>query len=247
MTASEVQNLGTGLASLMSVVQLGAAVMLYDSLSKAIADQNTISLAHLRQAFFNHIKSCMRMPAGGATAGGSMQTGFEMELVSAMGIGLLMSGWPNHEIQNNGRRQSWELRTMEELSSHLKLELQGWGALQGKPMAIPLGKETHGGVLLAAPPFTVSWGSRDDGTTWLCCRFPLVLWTEEDAAILPPDTAGPAGPISFYIDPIDQPGMFRDLFKTWGRRVAGELCCHGFPMSKAVICRPAALSDAEPA
>ena len=132
MTASEVQNLGTGLASLMSVVQLGAAVMLYDSLSKAIADQNTISLAHLRQAFFNHIKSCMRMPAGGATAGGSMQTGFEMELVSAMGIGLLMSGWPNHEIQNNGRRQSWELRTMEELSSHLKLELQGWGALQGK-------------------------------------------------------------------------------------------------------------------
>ena len=152
MSANEVQILGTGLASLMSMAQLGAAVALFDSLSTAIADHNTISLTHLRRAFFNHVKSCLRMPAGGAMAGGSMQTGFEMELVSTIGIGLLMAGWPNHESLNNGRRRSWELRTMEELAAHLKLETQGWGALMGKPMAIKLGRTTHGGVLLAAPP-----------------------------------------------------------------------------------------------
>ena len=80
----------------------------------------------------------------------------------------------------------------------------------------------------------MSWGERDDGTTWLCCRFPVVLWTEEDAAILPPDTTSEAGPAPFYLDPVDQPGAFRDIFKTWGRRVAGELCSRGFPMSTAV-------------
>ena len=147
---------------------------------------------------------------------------------------MLMAGWPNHESLNNGRRRSWELRTMEELAAHLKLETQGWGALMGKPMAIKSGRTTHQGVLLAAPPFTVTWGERDDGTTWLCCRFPLVLWTEEDAAILPPDTTSEAGPTPFYLDPVDQPGAFRDIFKTWGRRVAGELCTRGFPMSTAV-------------
>ena len=218
MSANEVQILGTGLASLMSMAQLGAAVALFDSLSTAIADRNTISLTHLRQAFFNHVKACLRMPAGGAMAGGSMQTGFEMELVSTIGIGLLMAGWPNHESLNNGRRRSWELRTMEELAAHLKLETQGWGALMGKPMAIKLGRTTHGGVLLAAPPFTVSWGERDDGTTWLCCRFPVVLWTEEDAAILPPDTTSEAGPTPFYLDPVDQPVTSRGRSATSSRR-----------------------------
>eukprot|EP00966_Prymnesium_polylepis_P251945 5824715-Prymnesium_polylepis.1 len=56
-------------------------------------------------------------------------------------------------------------------------------------------------------------GRRDDGTTWLCCRFPVVLWTEEDVAIIPPDTAREAGPNPFYLDPVDQPGAFRDIFK----------------------------------
>ena len=31
-----------------------------------------------------------------------------------------------------------------------------------------------------------------------------------------------------------RPGAHRDMFKTWGRRVAGELCRLGFPMSKLV-------------
>ena len=229
MSSNEVQSLGTGLAALMSTDQLQAAVILYNSLSLLTTQQNTTSIPHLRQAFFNHVKACLRMPHGGASAGGSMQTGFEMELVSSMGIWQLMHGWPNHEKQNE-HRQSWELRSMEELAMHLKLESQGWGALQGRPMAIRPGKEEHEGVLLLAPPFTVSWGTRPDGTTWLCARFPTVLWTEDDAVILPPDDS--MG-VPFYTDPVDQPGMHRDLFKTWGRRAAlpqrgrGELRRHG--------------------
>ena len=231
MTSNEIANLGTGLAALMSTAQLEAAVALYSTISTATESQNTISIAHVRRAFYNHLKACVRMPAGGANAKGSMQTGFEMEMMSALGVGQLMKGWPNHETKEGGRRQSWELRSMEELATHLELETESWGALQGRPMAIPPGKETHAGVILISPPFTVSWGTRVDGTTWTCVRFPIVLWTEEDAIILPPDDSEGQ---PFYQDPIDQPGMHRDLFKTWARRVAGELLVKGFPMSRDV-------------
>ena len=50
-------------------------------------------------------------------------------------------------------------------------------------------------------------------------RCPITLWMEDDAMILPPDTV--SGP--FYLDPPDQPGLHRDLFKTWGRKLLGEL------------------------
>ena len=230
MTSNEVQNLGTGLAALMSMDQLQAAVILYNSLAVLTTQQNTISISHLRQAFFNHMKACLRMPRGGASAGGSHK-GFEMELVSSMGISQLMHGWPNHEAPSE-HRQSWELRTFEELATHLALESQGWGALQGRPMAIPPGKEKHEGVLLIGPPFTVSWGLRPDGTTWVCARFPMALWTEEDAIILPPDDSNG---VPFYIDPPGQPGFIRDQFKMCGRQVARELMTLGFPMSRSVI------------
>ena len=211
--------------------QLEAAFLLYTTITTMPMESNTISICHLRQAFFNHLKSCMRMPAGGATTGGSMQSGFEMGLVSAAGASELMRNWPNQQQQDGGRRQSWELRSMDDMAAHLQLESTGWGALQGKPMAISQGRRAHAGVILAGPPFTVSWGQRADLTTSLCVRFPLVLWTEEDAVILPPDDAQG---IPFYLDPPGQPGYNRDIFKTWGRRVAGELCVKGFPMTSAV-------------
>ena len=93
----------------------------------------------------------MRMPAGGAMGGGSQQTGFEMELVSAMGASALFKGWPNHESTNSGRRQSWEIRSMEELSDLLCLHdpPAGFGAMMGKPMAIAPGRDVHCGVLIA--------------------------------------------------------------------------------------------------
>ena len=93
-------------------------------------------------------------------------------------------------------------------------------------------REEHIGVILVGPPFTVTWSKRSDGTTVLAVRFPAILWSEEDAVVLPPDDA--TG-MAFYVDPADQPGLHRDLFKTWGRRVAGELLTRGYPMSRAVV------------
>jgi hypothetical protein len=113
----------------------------------------------------------------------------------------------------------------------LSLQDTGWGAMQGKPIAIAQGRLAHTGVILVGPPFTVCWTLRPDQTTSLTVRFPLIIWSETDAVILPPDDAQGT---PFYVDPWSQPGLHRDLFKTWGRRVAGELAMRGFPMSWAV-------------
>ena len=102
--------------------------------------------------------------------------------------------------------------------------------MQGRPMAIAPGRETHIGVLMCGPPFTATWVERADATTSLCIRFPIILWTEADAVILPPDDAN-GFPFYVYVDPPDRPGMHRDLFKQWGRRVAGELQTLDYPMS----------------
>ena len=188
MTATEVAALGTGLAALMSIEQLKAAAVLVASILDATTTQNVNSTMIVHRTFMNHLQRCIRMPAGGAHAGGSQQTGFEMELVSPCAASEMFASWPNAEVTGGGRRRSWELRTMQELADHLALEQSpaGWGALQGKPMPLLPRREHHMGVILVGPPFTVTWAMRPDETTVLCARFPLILWSEEDAIILPP-------------------------------------------------------------
>ena len=229
MTTASVSALGPGLASRMSMEQLQAAYLLYSSINHVATNVNAMSLAATRQTFMNHLKSIVRMPHGGAAGGGSQQTGFEMELVSSTGANALFAGWPNYQSSHAGHRQSWELRSMEDLLL-LKLHEKpaGWGAMMGKPIPMAPGRTSHVGLLLCAPPFTATWVQRHDGTTSLCVRFPLVLWTEADAVILPPDDAEG---VPFYVDPPLSPGWHRDMFKTWGRRVAGELLMRGFPLS----------------
>ena len=222
--------LGPGLASLMSMEQLTEASLLFSRISVSTAQLNMMPLADVRTTFNNHMQRCIRMPAGGATAGGSQQTGFEMELISSEAVSKIFSGWPNHE--HSSRTQSWELRSMEELAEHLALEQTGWGAMCGKPMPIPPGRIEHAGVIFVGPPFTVSWTMRSDRTTSLAIRFPLIIWSEEDHVILPPDSADGE---AFYWDPPSQPGFHRDHFKTWARRIASELVDLNFPMSRAVI------------
>ena len=233
MTAEQVAALGLGLAARMSVAQLHAATLLHGSIQRATTTENVIPMSVVKRAFMNHMQKCIRMPAGGALAGGSQQTGFEMELVSSACVSELCAGWPNHETAESGCRQSWELRTMEELSEHLALHKPpaGWGAMQGKAMALAPGRMAHTGVLLCGPPLTLTWLQHPDLTTILRVRFPILLWTETDAMILPPDDLEG---VPFYVDPTNQPGFHRDLFKTWGRRVAGELLTQGMPMSGAV-------------
>ena len=229
MTTASVSALGPGLASRMSMEQLQAAYLLYSSINHVATNVNVMTLAVLRQTFMNHMKSIVRMPHGGAAGGGSQQTGFEMELVSSTGANALFAGWPNYQGDPGGWRQSWELRSMEDLLL-LKLHEKpaGWGAMMGKPIPIAPGRTSHVGLLMCAPPFTATWVCRFDGTTSLCIRFPLVLWTEADAVILPPDDAEGT---PFYVDPPLAPGLHRDMFKSWGRSVAAALVMRGFPLS----------------
>ena len=231
MSAEEVAALGPGLASLMSIEQLTEAFLLLNSISASTTQQNSNSMEAVRLVFMNHLHRCIRMPAGGATSGGSQQTGFEIELITSDAASRIFEGWPNREASSGGRRMSWELRSMDDLADKLALQTAGWGGLQGKPMPIAAGRTTHTGVILIAPPFTVSFTTRPDRTTSLSVRFPLVLWSEEDNVILPPDDSDGT---PFFADPAAQPGFHRDLFKTWGRRIAAELLMMDYPMSPLV-------------
>ena len=94
MTSEQVSALGPGLASLMSMMQLQECAELYAAITTASCQLNTVPLLEVRKAFNNHLKSCLRMPRGGAGMGGSQQTGFEMELISMSGARELMAGWP---------------------------------------------------------------------------------------------------------------------------------------------------------
>ena len=234
MSTDEIQALGPGLASRMSTEQLLAASLMFNSITTATTELNSTTIVGVRRVFANHLKSCMRMPAGGAGAGGAQQTGFELELITSDAASCMFRSWPNKEAHPDGKSMSWELRSIEDMAAKLALQDSpaGWGAMQGKPIAIPTGRTYHAGVLLAGPPFTVCWMMRADETTLLTVRFPLIVWSEEDAVILPPDDAQ-GNP--FYTDPPHQPGLHRDRFKTWARRVAAALLMDGYRMSPAVV------------
>ena len=148
-----------------------------------------------------------------------MQTGFEMEMLTAATARVLMKGWPNQQELRGGL--SWEVRTMEEAGTLLDFakEPAKWGALNGKPIPPLPQTQGHRGIIMASPPITVTWQERGDRSSCLTVRCPITLWMEDDAMILPPDTVSGA----FYLDPPDQPGLHRDLFKTWARKLLGEL------------------------
>ena len=132
MSAEEIQALGPGLASRMSFEQLKAASLMFNSISAATTEHNSNTIIGVRLVFANHLKSCIRMPAGGAGAGGSQQTGFEMELVTSDAASRIFEGWPNKESSRGGKSMSWELRSMEDMAAKLALQdpPAGWGAMQ---------------------------------------------------------------------------------------------------------------------
>ena len=227
LTKDEVTSMGAGLLALMSREQVQAAVEYHHS-TDSVRKQYMVGLLHLNQAWKNHWQRVMRMPAGGAHAGGAMQTGFEMELISAYGIRMLLGHWPNHQTIRLGH--SWELRTMEEVAK--ALNFSKWGLMNAKPIPAVSGSDVHAGLILAAPPVTATWRMRSDATTVLVVRCPIVIWSENNATILPPDDA--MG-VPFYVDPEDRPGFHRDLFQGWARRVLGEFAVHGYPMSPLAL------------
>ena len=73
----EVTSMGRGLLALMSKEQIKLAAVYHHSMS-SVRKQYMVGILHLNQAWMNHWQRVMRMPAGGAHAGGAMQTDFEM-------------------------------------------------------------------------------------------------------------------------------------------------------------------------
>ena len=186
------------------------------------------SLDGVRRVIYNHWRGCMKMPAGGANSGGSQQTGFELELITAAAARELFRSWPNHEVIRLGH--VWEARTMEEAETLLCFEeaLAGWGVGNAKPAPPVSGSKEHKAILMVAPPITVTFQIRQDKTSQLTVRAPLVIYTEEDATLLPPDDKEGT---PFYVDPPDRPGMHRDLFRAHAQKVVGRMVEEGWPLS----------------
>ena len=221
--------MGNSLIPLMTEEQLRAATEYYIRVGPR--DQMMVGYRHVKQVMANHWRSCLKMPAGGGHAGGGQQSGFEMTLVSAVGVRKLFQGWPNYQQVRLGH--SWECRTMEECSSVCAFAARpaGWGALNGKPIPRAPGSTEHLGVLLVGPPCTAVWRMRSDATTTLTLRFPVIIHMG-DATILPPDDASG---VPFYVDPPEQPGMHRDLFRAWGQKVVGELHTAGYSLDRRLL------------
>ena len=222
--------MGLWVVDILSDQQLAAAAARYRAI--CAGDQHyLVEFAHLRKAWANHWNAIMRMPAGGAHWGGSLQTGFEMELTTLPAVLELMKDWPNYE--SSGSLHSWEARSMEEAGEGLNFgKTSDWGVANAKPIKpLPTTPE-YRGVIMASPPITVTFRQRADGTTSLTVRTPLTLWTEDDAIVLPPDDKNQT---PFYVDPPDRPGMHRDLFKAWAHKMLGELVALQYPMTALAL------------
>ena len=222
--------MGEALIPLMTVEQISAAVQEYWT-HVGPRKQMVVGYRHVAQVIANHWRACIKMPAGGANAGGAQQSGFEMQLVPVYAAKQLFGTWPNYQSIRLGH--SWECRTMEQCACVCDFAASpaGWGALNGKPIPKIGGAVSHMGVLLVGPPCTVVWRLRSDGTTTTTFRFPLIIHTA-DATILPPDDENG---VPFYVDPPDRPGMHRDLFRAWGNKVCGELHALGYRLENRLL------------
>ena len=107
VTRLEIERMGLWVADLLSDQQLAAAAERYNA-KVALNKQFLLSLHALRLVWMNHFHKVIRMPAGGALGGGSMQTGFEMELTTLPAVEALMEGWPNRQEMGRGGL-SWEV------------------------------------------------------------------------------------------------------------------------------------------
>ena len=224
----DIHDLGKIIVLMMDDLQLEEASKYY-SLKVSKTPAMTVPLESVKRVLANHWRSSIRMPAGGVNSGkGSMQTGFEVELITAATIQDLFRSWPNYEHVKMGH--SWEARTMEECESVCDFHEPpaGWGFGNAKTAPIASGAKESTAVLMVAPPITVVWQLRADTTTMLTVRAPLVIYTEDDATILPPDDKE-GNP--FYVDPPESPGRHRDLFRQHGLKMAKKLLDSGYPLS----------------
>mmetsp|Transcript_43891 Transcript_43891/g.100534 ORF Transcript_43891/g.100534 Transcript_43891/m.100534 type:complete len:256 (-) Transcript_43891:7-774(-) len=159
----DIHDMGTTIVPRLTMAQLQAAYEHY-AMKHAHSKFMTTSFSTVNRVLCNHWRSCLKMPAGGANAGGSQQTGFELELITSAGARAIFSSWPNHQFIRLGH--TWEARTMEEAELLLCFEElpAGWGVGNAKPAPCTSGSKVHKAILMAAPPITVTYQLRQDTT-----------------------------------------------------------------------------------
>ena len=179
--------------------------------------------------FCRLLRARMKLPRGGANGGGSMQTLFEIPMVTKATAEVLFADWPKRAGEKD---PCWELSTMAQCETLLAFQSNRWCSTWGWGNARPLAPNgaLTSCVLLAAPPITVRLRSTTEGLRVLQVNLALVLFTETNTVVLPPDVADPATgrSIPFYVDPRNRPGLHRDVFAAHAKRMVGELMRAGF-------------------
>ena len=181
--------------------------------------------------FYRLLRARMKMPRSGASGGGSMQTMFEIPMVSTEAVKHMFKLWPTKQGEKD---PCFELSTMELCSTHLAFHeskwASGWGHGNARPMFIASTEATS--LLLAAPPFTGRLWKTTENLNILQVNFAMVLYTESDTVVLPPDVEDSKGrSIPFYLDPPNQPGLHRDAFRAHAQMMLGELLKENFELS----------------
>ena len=101
----------------------------------------TVPLEHVWGEFYRLVKSHMKTPRGGATGGGSMQTMFEVPMVTTSAASEMFGAWP---VKPEVSEPCWELTTMELCETHLAFQdstwSKAWGWGNGRPLAVGGGR-----------------------------------------------------------------------------------------------------------
>ena len=183
--------------------------------------------------FHRLLRGRMKMPRGGPNGGGSMQTNFDMPMVTERMAELMFGQWPSKVGETD---PCWELSTMAQCETYLAFHESVWAAAWGyanvRPIQIASSEASC--VLLAAPPFTVRLRETSEGLKILAVHLAMVIYTETDSVILPPDAEEPetGQSIPFYKDPPRRPGLHRDIFRRHSKRMVGCLLKAGFTLTE---------------
>ena len=174
-----------------------------------------------------------------------MQTMFEIPMVTMAAATSMFASWP---AKANETDPCWELATMAQCSTCLAFDksvgAKEWGHGNARPMFVSSKEATS--VLLAAPPFTVRLRATTENLKVLQVNFALVLYTETDSVVCPPDTEDSKGTIvPFYVDPPSQPGLHRDQFRAHAMTMVGELLIRQFKLSSGLSRRAPAQHRAQ--
>ena len=162
-----------------------------------------VQLPPIRDQFFAHILSCIRMPRGGVNGGGSMHCSFEFVAANEAVVQYLMEDLPleaNRRYNLSLPPPHWEsspsINTYHALDSplidsylrlHRRRAARGYRAYRGSLLATP--PDTYPSpvnLLSVAPPFVVELCHRKHSKLVLAVSFNLIVMNDQGLLTLPP-------------------------------------------------------------